>query len=104
MAARQDHMRGFHLQLFILRLKKVNPLVAQLCLTLCAPINYIADQAPLDHGILQARILEWVAISFSRASSRPKDRTWVSCIAGRFFTVSHQGSPCYTHIMTRKIL
>ena len=38
------------------------------------------------HGILQARILEWVAISFSRESSRPTDWTWVSCIAGRFFT------------------
>ena len=41
-------------------------------------------------GILQARILEWVAISFSRGSSQPRDRTWVSCIAGRR-TPSHQG-------------
>ena len=39
------------------------------------------------HGILQARILEWVAISYSRGSSWPKDRTWVSCIAGSFLTV-----------------
>ena len=39
------------------------------------------------HGILQARILEWVAITFSRESSRPRDPTQVSCIAGRFFTV-----------------
>ena len=39
------------------------------------------------HGILQARILEWVAIPFSRASSWPRDQTQVSCIAGRFFTV-----------------
>ena len=39
------------------------------------------------HGILQARLLEWVAIPFSRGSSRPKDRTWVSCIADRFFTI-----------------
>ena len=39
------------------------------------------------HGILQARILEWVAIAFSRRSSQPRDRTRVSCIAGRFFTV-----------------
>ena len=38
------------------------------------------------HGILQARIREWVAISFSRGSSWPKNWTWVSCIAGRFFT------------------
>ena len=39
------------------------------------------------HGILQARILEWVAISFSRGSSRPRDRTQVSCIAGRCFNL-----------------
>ena len=39
------------------------------------------------HGILQARILEWVAISFSRASSRPRDRTQVSHIAGRCFNL-----------------
>ena len=38
------------------------------------------------HGILQARILGWVAISFSRGSSQPRDRTQVSCIAGSFFT------------------
>ena len=39
------------------------------------------------HRILQAKILEWVAISSSRGSSWPRDWTWVSCIAGRFFTV-----------------
>ena len=39
------------------------------------------------HGILQARILEWVAISFSRGSSQPKDRTQASCIAGRCFNL-----------------
>ena len=45
------------------------------------------------HGILQARILEWVAISFSREYSRSGDRTWIYCIAGRFlYHLSHQGS------------
>ena len=39
------------------------------------------------HGILQARILDWVAIPFSRGSSQPKDQTWVSCIAGGLFSV-----------------
>jgi len=39
------------------------------------------------HGILQARILQWVAMPFSRGSSQPRDQTWVSCIAGTFFTV-----------------
>ena len=60
----------------------VNSEVAQSCPTLC---NFV-DCSPPDssiHGILQARILEWVAISFSRGSSRPRDRTQVSHIAGR---------------------
>ena len=39
------------------------------------------------HGFLQARVLEWVAISFSRGSSQPRDQTWVSRIVGRHFTV-----------------
>ena len=39
------------------------------------------------HGIIQARVLEWVAIPFSRGSSQPRDRTRVSCIAGKFFTL-----------------
>ena len=46
----------------------------------------VACQAPLSMGIFQARILEWVAFPFSRGSSQPRDRTQVSCIAGRFFT------------------
>ena len=47
----------------------------------------IAHQAPLSRGILQARILEWVDISF-RGSSQPRDQTQVSCIEGRCFTIS----------------
>ena len=60
-------------------------LVAQSCLTLCD----LMDCSPPGfsvHGISKARILEWVAISFPRGSSRPKDQTRVSCIAGRFST------------------
>ena len=45
-------------------------------------------------GILQARILEWVAMPSSRGSSRPRDQTQVSCIAVRFFTVEPLGKPC----------
>ena len=47
------------------------------------------------HGISQARVLGWVAVSFSRGSSRPRDPTWVSCTAGRCFYCqgSHQSSP-----------
>ena len=58
--------------------------VAQLCSTLCDPMDYSLSGSSI-HGIFQARVLEWVAISFSRGSSRPRDRTQVSCIAGRRF-------------------
>ena len=51
------------------------------------------------HGILQARILESVAISFSRGFSRPRDQTQVSCISGRFFTTEPPGKPT-THTET----
>ena len=60
--------------------------VAQSCLTLCDPMD-CSPPASSVHGIFQARILEWVAISFSRGSSRPRGQTWVSCIAGRCFTI-----------------
>ena len=60
--------------------------VAQSCLTLCDPVDCSLPGSSID-GILQARILEWVAISFSRGSSRPRDRTRVSHIAGRRFNL-----------------
>ena len=60
-------------------------LVTKSCLTLCSPVDYNPPGFSVD-GILQARILEGVAIPFSGGSSQPKDWTWVSCIAGRFFT------------------
>ena len=55
-------------------------------MTLCELMDYRLPGS-LVHGILQARIQEWVAISFSRGSSQLRDQTQVSCIAGRFFTV-----------------
>ena len=61
-------------------------LVTRSCPTLCSPINY-TQLASSVHGSLQARILEWAAIPFFRGSSWPRDRTWVSCIAGEFFTI-----------------
>ena len=60
--------------------------VAQSCLTLCDPVDCSLPGSTI-HGILQARILEWVAISFSRGSSRPRDWTWVSRIGGRCFNL-----------------
>ena len=59
--------------------------VAQLCPTLCNPVD--CSPPGSSAWILQARILEWVAISFSRGSSQPRDWTQVSCIAGRCFNL-----------------
>ena len=67
-------------------------LVTHSCLTLCGPMNYCPPGSFL-HRILQARILEWVAIPFFRGSSQPRGQTWVSCPAGRFFYhLSHLSS------------
>ena len=61
-------------------------LVAQSCPSLCNPMDCsLPGFSVLE--IFQARILEWIAIPFSRGSSLPRDRTLVSCIAGRFFTI-----------------
>ena len=60
--------------------------VAQSCRTLRDPMDCSPPGSPVL-GILQARVLEWVAISFSRGSSWPRDRTRVSCIPGRRFNL-----------------
>ena len=60
--------------------------VAQLYLSLCDHVDFGLPGSSI-HGIFQARILEWIAISFSRGSSQPRDGTWVSLIAGRCFTI-----------------
>ena len=59
--------------------------VAQSCPTLCDSMDYSLPRSSV-HGIFQTRVLEWVAISFSRGSSQPRDTTQVSGIAGGFFT------------------
>ena len=61
-------------------------LVTQSCLTLCNPMDSSPPGSSV-HGILQGRILEWVAISFYRGSSKPRDWTCVSCLASRFFII-----------------
>ena len=61
-------------------------LVIQSCPTLCDFMDCIPPGFSVC-GILQARILEWVAIPFSRGSTQPGDQTQVSCIAGRSFIV-----------------
>ena len=60
--------------------------VAQLYLTLCSPMDCSLPRSSV-HGIFQARVLEWVAISFFRGSSWPRDRTQISRIVSRHFTV-----------------
>ena len=59
--------------------------IVQSCPILFDPMDYSSPGSSV-HGILQARIVEWVATPFSRGSSRPRDGTPVSSIAGRFFT------------------
>ena len=59
--------------------------LAQSCLTLCDPMHYCLPGSSV-HGILQARILEWVAMPYCRGTSQPRNQTRVSCIAGIFFT------------------
>ena len=77
----------------------------QLCSTLCDPMDWSLPGSSV-HGILQGRILDWVAISYSKGSSQSRDQTRVSCIVGRFFTnwakreaqrVIHDWATEYTH-------
>jgi len=66
-------------------MKKIES-VSHLVLSLCDTKDYSLPGSSVP-GILQVRILEWVAIPFSRGYSQPRDRTYLSCIAGRFFSI-----------------
>ena len=66
--------------------KETESEVAQSCVTLCDPMECSLPVSSV-HGIFQARVLEWVAISFSQGSSRPRDQAHVSHIAGGHFTI-----------------
>ena len=76
---------------------QMNVKVNQLCLTLFDPMGYTV------HGILQARILEWVAFAFARGTSQSRDRTQVSHIAGEIFT-SASPKQIISHAHSLKIL
>ena len=83
--------------------------VAQLCLTLCDPIDCSLPGSSV-HGILQTRILEWVAVPVSRGTSWPRNRTSISCIAGGFFTswatreaCTHRCACTHTHAHTHML-
>ena len=87
---------------------RIHAKLLQSCPTLCDPMDCSPPGSSVQ-GILQARTLEWVAMPFSRGSSRPRDRTCVSCsscIAGRFFIAEPLENICvciyiYTHIYTK---
>ena len=73
------------------------------CLTLCNPM-YCSPPGSSVHGILQARILEWVAMPCSSGSSQSRDRTLVSfgsCISGRFFITERPGKPPFPIILSK---
>ena len=75
--------------------QKLKTEVTQSCPTLCGPMDCSLRGFSI-HGIFQARVLEWVAISFPRGSSQPRVGTRVSCIESRrFYRLSHQGSSLY---------
>ena len=63
-------------------------LVNKSCLTLCDPTDCSLPGSSV-HGISQTKLLEWVAISFSRGSSQSRDRTHISCLASGFFTTEY---------------
>ena len=69
-------------------------LVAQSCLTLCDPIDCSPPGSSV-HGILQAKILEWIAISHSRVSSAPGIDPTCPALAGGFFNTAPPGKPQY---------
>ena len=68
---------------------------AQSCPILCDPVD-CSPPGSCIHGILQARILEWAAMPFSRGSSWPRDQTRVSCTAGGYFTAKPPGKSAHT--------
>ena len=73
--------------------------IAQLCLTLCHPMDCSPPGFSVD-GISQARILEWVATSYSRGSSWPRQQTRVSWLAGGFFTTEPPGKPSWMGLVS----
>ena len=83
--------RGFRLFRSMMTKRKLiwSVKATQSCRTLCNPMDYAV------YGILQARILEWVAIFFSRGPSQPRDQTQISHVAGGFFTswATREASP-----------
>ena len=85
-AQRMKSLKAEHICCYLDLKRKMKMEVAYLCPTLCNPMDY-SPLGPSVHGISQVRILQCVAIHFSRGSTWPRDQTQDSCIVGRFFTV-----------------
>ena len=79
-------------------LKWKEKLLVASCTALCDPMDWGLPASSV-HGIFQIRVLEWVAIPFSRESSELRDQTWVSCIAGRFFIFWVTKKACLTMLI-----
>ena len=78
--------------------------VSKSCPALCHPKD-CSLPASSAHGVFQARVLEWVAISFSRGSFRPRDQTHVSCVSRQIlYHLSHQGNPMVMSIQFRDVV
>ena len=80
----------------------VKGLAAQLCLTLCDPVDCSPPGSSV-HGMLWARILEWVAMPSSRGSSRPRDQTHISCIGKQILYTESPGKPIPKSVRSRII-
>ena len=91
----RDALHSFNLKIYMYKMCVCVKLL-QSCLTLCDPMDCSPPGSSV-HGILQARILEWVAISFFRGSSQPRDQTCISYVSctGRwiFYHLHHLRSP-----------
>ena len=83
---------------------EVTNIVPQLCPTLCDPMDCSLPGSSV-HGIFQAIVLEWIAISFSSGTSQPRDGTQVSCIVDRCFTIwaTREVQQIYIHLITTGI-
>ena len=91
-----------HTRVLLVLKVKLKVLLTQSCPTLCDP----TDRSPPGssvHVISQARLLEWVAISYSRRSSPASNQTCVSCLAGGFLTTEPPGKPLLTWLIGKMI-
>ena len=92
------YMLSFYVEEFLNFMWLICVSRSQSCPTLCDPMDCSPPGSSV-HGIFQARVLEWVAIPFSRGSSQPRVQTQVSCITGRLFTAQPSGFSYITSVL-----